>query len=434
LTYQWTIANPLGSNAVLNSPASPTPSFTPDIEGNYVCQLTVSNGTMLSYDSVTTTVISNYDPYLILPIGDKTINENEILQFTVSANDPDGDTLTYSIEQVTGYSFPLGASMEPASGTFSWKPRFNDQGAYKVRIKVIDTRGGEDHEDINITVFDAPAIEVGGPNPDYNTIGEAMASASSGDAIFVYLGVYTEDLYMKDGVELLGDSPYTTEIHGRVFFVETNATVENLKIYFSGSSQIDLPSDYYGSSTLIADAGITAVNSEITIQSCIIESAVASQGKGIQIWNMHGTGSIAPQINNNLIINCDTAIYLFSQTSGGAINGSIANNTMDLNNYGLTLRMHSENPVIQDNIITSSVNDAIHITYEDGELLNNRRANIIGNDFYGNTRGIYCDSLQSEVAPIGIGNIYVNPQYTDPQTLDYTPLNSLCAGKGSVLK
>ena len=45
LSYKWTIVGqPAGSKAVLSNPSFPKPSFTPDINGTYVVQLTVNDG------------------------------------------------------------------------------------------------------------------------------------------------------------------------------------------------------------------------------------------------------------------------------------------------------------------------------------------------------------------------------------------------------
>ena len=45
LTFQWAFTSkPVSSQAQLSSASSPTPTFTPDVEGNYVLELTVSDG------------------------------------------------------------------------------------------------------------------------------------------------------------------------------------------------------------------------------------------------------------------------------------------------------------------------------------------------------------------------------------------------------
>jgi hypothetical protein len=82
------------------------------------------------------------------PIGDKTVNEGETLQFTVTASDPDGDSLSYAASNL-----PTGATFDPATQTFTWTPNFAQAGNYLgVHFEVWDGVGGIDSENIEITV------------------------------------------------------------------------------------------------------------------------------------------------------------------------------------------------------------------------------------------------------------------------------------------
>ncbi len=80
-------------------------------------------------------------------IGNKTVNEGQLLEFTISATDPDGDPLTYSASNL-----PSGASFDPATRTFSWTPSYIQAGLYEdVYFEVTDGTL-TDSEDIDITV------------------------------------------------------------------------------------------------------------------------------------------------------------------------------------------------------------------------------------------------------------------------------------------
>jgi hypothetical protein len=59
------------------------------------------------------------------PVGNKSVNEGQLLQFTVTASDPDGDNLTYSAG-----SLPAGASFDPGTQTFTWTPGYSQSGTY----------------------------------------------------------------------------------------------------------------------------------------------------------------------------------------------------------------------------------------------------------------------------------------------------------------
>lgn len=66
-------------------------------------------------------------------IGNKSVNENQSLTFTISATDPDNDSLTYS---ATG--LPQGAVFEPTTRSFSWVPVHDQVGAYNITFIVSD--------------------------------------------------------------------------------------------------------------------------------------------------------------------------------------------------------------------------------------------------------------------------------------------------------
>ncbi len=101
--------------------------------------------------SITVNAAANTAPVLA-SIGNKTVNEGSLLQFTVSAADAEGNTLTYS---ATG--LPAGATFTPSTRTFSWTPGNTQSGSYpNVHFQVTDTGSLTDFEDITITVNDVP--------------------------------------------------------------------------------------------------------------------------------------------------------------------------------------------------------------------------------------------------------------------------------------
>ena len=67
------------------------------------------------------------------PIGDKSIQTDEILSFTVNAADLDGHPLTYSAT-----SLPQGASFNADTRMFTWTPQPNQVGDYLVTFAVSD--------------------------------------------------------------------------------------------------------------------------------------------------------------------------------------------------------------------------------------------------------------------------------------------------------
>ena len=104
------------------------------------------NGQSVAVSVVNGQVIINQSPLLGL-IGDKSVNEGELLTFIISATDADGDPLVYSAANLPG-----GASFDPSTRTFSWTPRYDQAGSYpNVHFEVSDGNL-TDSENISITV------------------------------------------------------------------------------------------------------------------------------------------------------------------------------------------------------------------------------------------------------------------------------------------
>jgi len=94
-------------------------------------------------------------PPVLASIGNKSVAENSVLTFTVSATDTDGDTLTYSAS-----SLPAGSSFNTSTGVFSWTPGLSQAGSYPgVRFAVTDG-SLTDSEDITITVTNTNRLPV----------------------------------------------------------------------------------------------------------------------------------------------------------------------------------------------------------------------------------------------------------------------------------
>jgi len=83
--------------------------------------------------STSVTPVINYHP-VINAIGDKTVSEGDILEFTVIASDQNpGDNLSYFVS-----GLPASASFNPVTQEFSWLPNSNDVGFHKITFIVTD--------------------------------------------------------------------------------------------------------------------------------------------------------------------------------------------------------------------------------------------------------------------------------------------------------
>ena len=133
--YLYTVVSP-PSHGILTGTA-PNLTYTSDNnwygDDSFTFKLTV-NGLDSNIATVTIIVISVDDAPVLNPISNKTVKEGQLLTFTISATDPDSDNLTYSASNL-----PNGASFNPTTGQFSWKPTYNQAGTYKnIRFEVSD--------------------------------------------------------------------------------------------------------------------------------------------------------------------------------------------------------------------------------------------------------------------------------------------------------
>lgn len=121
-----------------------TPGYTQ--AGTYTVAFTASdgNGGSSSQSAKITVTDANRAPVFTV-VGAKTVAENTLLGFTVSATDPDGDSVTYSAS-----GLPSDAVFQNA--TFSWTPGYDRAGTYTVTFTAGDGKGGTSSMAVPITV------------------------------------------------------------------------------------------------------------------------------------------------------------------------------------------------------------------------------------------------------------------------------------------
>ena len=104
---------------------------------------------MLSYLLVAITLDKDSsEPLTLFPIGEKSVNEGDLLQFTVKADNPSENTLIFSATNL-----PDGAYFDTETQSFSWVPTYAQEGNYPgIHFEVSD---GEEilSEDIVIAVI-----------------------------------------------------------------------------------------------------------------------------------------------------------------------------------------------------------------------------------------------------------------------------------------
>ncbi len=152
LSYSLGLNSPAGA-AVDHSTGVFTWTPTADQVGEHSLVMFVLDGEWLGQNSenFTVTVTGSGQvntPPTLAPIGAKSVPELSTLTFTAKATDANDDQLTYSL----GADAPAGASINPATGVFTWTPtEAQGPGSYPITCVVSDG-ALTDSETITVTV------------------------------------------------------------------------------------------------------------------------------------------------------------------------------------------------------------------------------------------------------------------------------------------
>ena len=178
-------ADNLPPGAIFNS-STATFSWTPNYDqaGNYEnVEFTVTdNGNPIELDTELTTIIVgnvNRPPDITL-VQSQTVSEGEVLEFSVVANDPDGDSVVLSASNI-----PNGATFDVASGSFYWTPEYLQDGTYTVTFTATD-----DGNPVETSEMGVPITVGNTPNPTQLTddlISEIETSSLPNNIINSYL-------------------------------------------------------------------------------------------------------------------------------------------------------------------------------------------------------------------------------------------------------
>ncbi|UCE38603.1 MAG: tandem-95 repeat protein [Thermoplasmata archaeon] len=106
--------------------------------------------------SFTITVSNTNNPPDIYSVPITAATEDILYNYDVEAQDPDDDTLTYSLT-----TYPTGMAIDGPSGLISWTPINSQVGAHSVVVQVLDGIGGTDTQGFTVTVLntnDPPTI------------------------------------------------------------------------------------------------------------------------------------------------------------------------------------------------------------------------------------------------------------------------------------
>lgn len=111
-------------------------SWIPDYNqaNNYEVTFGVEDNGGLKAQEIVVITVNNVNRVPVIdPISDKTVEVGRSLQFVVTASDPDGDSLNYSIADL-----PAGAIFNTQTRTFIWSPQGVQVGVHTITVIVSD--------------------------------------------------------------------------------------------------------------------------------------------------------------------------------------------------------------------------------------------------------------------------------------------------------
>jgi len=270
------------------------------------------------------------------------------------------------------------------------------------------------------------------PSPSYPTISSALLDAVSGDTIYVAAGTYTENITLKNGVNVMGAGAADTTIDG------------------SGDSDSVVVAPGISSGTVFdgftvtngeagVGGGMYLNNSSPTVANCIfedntVEGPSASHGGGIYCWssgsptiinntianneaNVNGggiyTATTSPTITNNIIVGNTAAagggIYCFTASLPTSFNNVFANSLEQYVNC-IPSNSISEDPDFDADYHLSEISPCIDV----GDNTAVATAGLT-TDFDGEPRVFDGDGDGTATVDIGADEYYVPPPPPPPR-------------------
>jgi RHS repeat-associated protein len=160
--YTLNISDPDGDPLALNLQTAPTGmtlnqqgfiTWTPEANqlGNHTVKVQVNDGRggFIEQEWAIAVVSqrSNNQAPQILSTPSLKANINQVYQYNLVGNDPDGDPIFWSLE-----TRPQGMSLDVTKGTIRWQPKFDQIGLHEVVIQVIDTQGATSSQRFTLAV------------------------------------------------------------------------------------------------------------------------------------------------------------------------------------------------------------------------------------------------------------------------------------------
>ncbi len=221
-------------------------------------------------------------------------------------------------------------------------------------------------------------LYVGGNGPgNYTAIQDAVDAASEGDTIFVYNGIYHENVVVDESISLIGEDKDITIIDGGekkdVIYVSADSvSIMGFTIENSGNEWYDSGIDIRSNHNTISDNNLGPNNAfgiyvESSCNNIIEKNYITSNDDGIHLSCSDNNTITGNTITNNFY----DGICITNHTSYT----DIFNNHLESNRRGIHINIYSHNNNISSlNVILNNINFGVLVqgySYENN-IVNNR--------------------------------------------------------------
>lgn len=155
LSFAYAVVDaPAGADPMLMALANAEVGFMSETAGEYVIQVSVSDGEASTVETVTLVVLSGNQAPILGPLNDLyTVELGLELVLDLTGQDPDDDPLTFFADPLP---LPMGVTLDAATGAIRFRPEAGQEGDYSFDVGLSDG-SLTDRATLNITVVPGDA-------------------------------------------------------------------------------------------------------------------------------------------------------------------------------------------------------------------------------------------------------------------------------------
>ena len=310
--------------------------------------------------------------------GSPVSNDDRILKIVPvfdSALSRPANVLTYGLE-----ASPAGASMDPVTGTFTWRPAEDQNGIHTITVTVSDGNGGTNSQEVQVTVNVVNVAPIVGAGSDQTALeGQTVmlngtATDADGDSL-TYLWSHNSSL----DIQLANSTSPSTTFAAPAVDADTTVTftltVDDGTTTATDSFEVTVTDIQILNSPPVADAG--SDQTALEGQTVMLNGTATDADGGSLTYLWSHNSSLAIQLANSTspsttfaapAVDADTAVtFTLNVDDGIGISSDHVTITIDHNDLP-TVKAGADQTVQEGQTVTlngtAADNDGDHLTYQ----------------------------------------------------------------------